>query len=236
MPENLNANFTQYFIVFYTVFCCVVPMIGLFVGIFLVYRNGSSFINNFITPDIDKMHAAYDALRNQYPDKTTDELVRRIIQRQSLRCGAIGAITGLGGLPFLPVTITIDLLLSYRIQGAMVNFIARAYDHDTMVPKEEELMTSLVVFGSSRVTESSTRVATRALTNVIGEVGSKVLAKIIPFIGAIIGFGVNYITTQATGRTAASVYSGQVVRAGGGLLQMVRSPLRRKSDDDNQLG
>jgi hypothetical protein len=236
MPENLNPNFMQYVIVFYTVLCCVVPMFGLMLGVFLAYRNGSSFINNFITPDIDKMHTAFDTLKQKYPNKTTDELVRRIIRRQSLRCGAIGAMTGLGGLPTLPITITIDLLLSYRIQGAMVNFIARAYDHDPNIPKEEELVTSMVMFGSSRLTESTTRAATRALTNVIGEVGSKVLAKIIPLVGAVIGFAVNYLTTQATGRMAASVYSGQVVSAGGGLFRWVRSPFRRKTDDESPLG
>lgn len=228
MPE-FNANAWLYIMLIYTALCCVVPMVALGIGAYWAYRHGSSFLNNLITPDVDRMQATFQQMRERYPEKTPDELVATIIQRQSLRCGAIGAITGVGGLPTLPITLPIDMVFSYRIQAAMVNFIARAYDHNNFLPKEEEVMASLVVFGNSQLTDSATQAATKAITSLIGDVGSRFVAKLIPLAGALVGFLVNYLTTQATGRLAAEFYSGRASAAGGNLWQRLS---RRGRNDD----
>jgi hypothetical protein len=230
LPElDFNTWLRLYMV--YMALCCLVPLVLLGVGAFLAYRHGSSFVSNFITPDVDKMQASFEKMQARRPERDPDALVRTIIRRQSLRCGFIGAITGLGGLPTLPITLPIDLVASYRIQAEMVNFIARAYKRNNFLPQEEALMASLVMFGSSRVTQSSTRAATRAATkaatNMLTEVGSKALAKVIPLAGALVGFAVNYLTTQATGRMAAGVYSGRVLPRGGFWRWL---PFRRRRD------
>ncbi|MEM6284482.1 MAG: hypothetical protein AAF787_19980 [Chloroflexota bacterium] len=237
MPE-MGGNFWLNFFLIYTVVACVLPLIALGVGAYWAYRHGSSFLNNAIMPDVEKMQAAYDRMKSDNPQKSPDELVQYIIRRQSVRCGVIGAITGVGGLPTLPIMMPIDMVLSYRIQGAMVNFIARAYDHDNYVPQEETMMASMVMFGSSKVTEATTHAATsaatsaaaRATANVVGEVGSKAIAKVVPFAGAVIGFGVNFLTTQGTGRLAAAFYSGRVVETGGSVWQRFRRLFRRSNN------
>lgn len=234
LPE-LNTNTLTTLLLLYTALCCLLPMIVLGVGAYIAYQRGSSFLNEVILPDTDQMHAGYDALRAKFPDKTADELVQTIIQRQSIRCGAIGAITSIGGLPTLPITLPIDMIASYRIQAGMVNFIARAYEQDTVLPKQEEMVASLVMFGSGQVTDSATAAATKALTSIATDVGSKFISKLVPFVGAVIGFGVNYATTQATGQLAASVYSGQVVRAGGAAARLVRGG-KPPGDDTGQDG
>ncbi|MEL7237058.1 MAG: hypothetical protein AAGK74_21330, partial [Chloroflexota bacterium] len=137
----------------------------------------------------------------------------------------------------------IDMVLSYRIQGAMVNFIARAYDHNNFVPQEEAMMASMVMFGSSKITEATTQAATsaatsaatRATANVVGDVASRALAKIIPFAGAIVGFSVNLLTTRATGSLAAAFYSGRAVETGGTLWQRVRRPFQRSSNSEDSV-
>jgi hypothetical protein len=118
----------------------------------------------------------------------------------------VGAVTSLGGFVTLPVALPVDMVLSYRIQGAMVNFIAKAYDYSPTLMKEEQAVASLVMFGSRQVTTTGIEVASRVLLRV----GGKTAAKIVPFLGAVVGFAINYVTTQATGYVAASLYSGEV--------------------------
>lgn len=96
------------------------------------------------------------------------------------------------------------MVVSYRIQGAMVNFIARAYNYSPTLMQEEKAVASLVMFGSRHVTTTGLEVASR----VVVRVGGKTLSKVVPLLGALIGFVINYTTTQATGYLAASLYSG----------------------------
>lgn len=200
---EININWTTFWIT-YTALCCVVPMLVLGVGGLLAFRHGSSFLTGLLDPNTEKMQASYQALREKYPNKSADQLVRTIIHRQSLRCGVVGAATSLGGFVTLPVALPMDMVMSYRIQGAMVNFIAKAYDYNPTLMKEEQAVASLVMFGSRQVTTTGIEVASRVLLRV----GGKAAAKIVPFLGAVVGFAVNYTTTQATGYVAASLYSG----------------------------
>lgn len=206
--DELNINWPAFWLA-YTALCCVVPMLVLAVGAFMAFRHGSSFLTGLLDPDAEKMQASYSKLRERYPDKTADQLVRAIIHRQSLRCGAVGALTSLGGFVTLPLALPVDMVMSYRIQGAMVNFIAKAYDYSPTLMREEQAVASLVMFGSRQVTTTGVEVASRVLLRVSG----KTLAKIVPFFGALVGFAVNYVTTQATGYVAASLYSGDVKQA-----------------------
>jgi hypothetical protein len=200
---DLNINWTTFALV-YTALCCVIPMLVLAVGGFLAFRHGSSFLTNMLDPDAEQMEASYKALKAKYPNKSADALVRTVIHRQSLRCGAVGAVTSLGGFVTLPIALPVDMVVSYRIQGAMVNFIAKAYDYSPSLMKEEQAVASLVMFGSRQVTANGIEVATKVLLRV----GGKTVAKIVPLLGALVGFIINYVTTQATGYLAASLYSG----------------------------
>ena len=221
----------QNFFLIYTALCCVVPMLALGVGLFIAYRQGSSFINNIITPDDAVMDAQFHQMREQNPDMSTDELVQRFIRRQSLRCGIIGGVLGVPGLPTLPITLPLDMIASYRIQATMVNFIAEAYEHKSQIPGEKEVVSQIVMFGNTQITQTTGRAATKAITNVIGDVSGRFLAKLVPLAGAIVGFAVNYLTTQATGRMAASIYSGQVQTAAGRAGKLLK---RGEQDDSEQ--
>lgn len=229
MPEFITQNWFIIILV-YTTLTCVLPIVALGIGVYIAYRRGSGILNSIVMPDVEQMQISYEKLRARYPDKSADALVATIIHRQSLRCGFVGAVTGVTGLVTLPIALPVDMVMSYRIQGAMVNFIARAYNHNSWLPGEEETMASVVVFGTSQFTQAGTKAAMNLVIETLG----KVLAKVIPFAGAIIGFVVNYFTTQATGRLAASLYSGQVQSVGLSTWQRVRKVFGRGKREENE--
>ncbi|MFN8527551.1 MAG: hypothetical protein U0670_02955 [Anaerolineae bacterium] len=197
----------------YGLICCAIPFIILLVVGFWVVRNAP----HVIEPDMDDMRRSYDQLRAKHANLTTDQLVERIIGRQALRSGVIGAITSVGGLPELPLGLAVDLYTSARIQTTMLHFIAWAYQPapGTITPTGSnkildlsealalQMGTStdeLLVVGGQQLS----RYAARKLIEVVLE---KSIAKVIPGLGLIIGFGVNYSITRGMGFIAARYYA-----------------------------
>ena len=54
-----------------------------------------------------------DKLREQNKGISCDELTKKILHRKSIKNGLIGAITGVGGLITLPVSVPADLVSSW---------------------------------------------------------------------------------------------------------------------------
>lgn len=181
------------------VILCVIPLaVTVIAGFFLIRR-----INTFTEADIDKMQRDFDEFQRKNPNLSRDRLIRKVIHRQAFRSGVVGAITGLGGFYTLPVMLPADILLSTRIQAQMVQFIASAHGNNASNAMEARVQTYLVTTGSVRVTESITNAVMRYAVRMLG----KSFAKLIPFIGAGISFGVNYFMTQAMGNIAAQYYA-----------------------------
>ena len=70
-----------------------------------------------------------DKLREQNMEITCDELAKKVMNRKSIKNGLVGAVTGLGGIVTLPVSIPADLVCSWRIQASMAFSIAYIYGH-----------------------------------------------------------------------------------------------------------
>ena len=71
-----------------------------------------------ISTDYVVIESYVDKLREQNKRISSDELAKKILHRKSVKNGLIGAVTGLGGLITLPVSIPADLALSWRIQAS----------------------------------------------------------------------------------------------------------------------
>ncbi|MBZ0296105.1 MAG: EcsC family protein [Anaerolineae bacterium] len=181
---------------------CVLPLLVFGVLGFIIYRAGVKQIHEFVNPDVQKLHARFEGLQASEPNASRERLLQQMINREALKCAVIGALTGVGGFYTLPIALPVDIILSLRIQAALVNFIAESYD----VPegeREATIRTSLVMAGSGRVTESTTRVVTRFLVRVAGESFSKV----VPILGAVISFVVNYTIVQFLGQATLRWYA-----------------------------
>ena len=90
-------------------------------------RSLETIMDYIITTDSVTIENYIDTLRTQNINISNDELAKKVLNRKSFKSGLVGAITGLGGLITLPVSIPADLALSWRIQATMAFSIAYIY-------------------------------------------------------------------------------------------------------------
>jgi len=180
-------------------------VIGLLLLLMIVALFAFRWLQRLFTPDISAMQRKLEELRAANPTFSNEALIGIIIRQQAFKCGVIGAITGLGGFITLPVALPIDILMSMRLQSAMVQFIALVYNQTEVSADELRLQTKLVMTGGVELTETTTTLIMRGVLRLLGES----LSILIPAIGAIVGFLVNYSLAQATGRLAIRWYAGK---------------------------
>ena len=160
-------------------------------------------VRHFVSPDTAKLHIQLDRMRLQHPELSIDDHIQAIIRQQALKCGLVGALTGLGGFITLPLALPVDLILSMRIQATMVQFVAMAYGQSATAGVAARVQTYLITSGTVEVTETTFNLIMKLVLRLLGES----LAIFIPAIGAVIGFGVNYAIARTTGQVALRWYS-----------------------------
>ena len=185
----------------FAVLCCVIPMLLVILLAILTLR----FTHRLITADPEKIRQQYQTLQQEYPNLSREELLNKIIHQQAIRSGIIGAITGFGGFATLLIGLPIDVYTSLRIQSAVVELIAYAYGKQHSNALEQHIKTSLVMTGSQRVT----KITIDTLMSILARLLGKTFAKLIPVLGAVVSFGVNYVMTRGTGRVAREYYAHQ---------------------------
>jgi uncharacterized protein (DUF697 family) len=178
---------------------CVLPLLIFVVLAFLVYRRGAQWLESWFEPNPEMLHRRMETLRQNHPNATTEQLVSKIIHRQALRAGVVGAVTGIGGFWTLPIGLPVDLALSYQIQSTLVSFIAYLYGDTRTDSLEAQVRAYLVMTGSSKATQTT--------TNFLMRVAGKSFSKVIPLVGAAISFATNYLIVQLMGRAAARWYT-----------------------------
>src|SRR5688572_5084646 len=112
---------------------CVLPIVVMAVLGVLAYIFGRRWVEEFVEPDVEQLHTKLVNLRAKSPNISQQQLVRNVIHEQAVKCGVIGAITGLGGFITMPIGLPIDIMLSARYQASMVSFIAQVYGYNNTV-------------------------------------------------------------------------------------------------------
>lgn len=179
---------------------CVLPTITLVVLTGLIFWFGKRWFDDFVTPDATKMHEKFLRLQARHPNLSQDRLVRRVINQESLKCGVVGLITGIGGIFTLPITLPIDMILSVRIQATMVSFIAQVYGYEDAA--DNRMATYVILAQSGELAQMSVKTIIKYIPRFLG----KSLSSLIPFLGAIASFLVNVFIAQATARVALRWY------------------------------
>lgn len=205
-------NITDYVnsILPYLLLCCVLPtlvMVGLMVWV--VYRGAK-----LLQPEEGELLRRFDQLKAASPGLNEDELVNKIIQRQAMRAGIVGALTSVGGLPFLPIGLPIDLITTTRLQAETLHFIAWAYgnrgDTQHVLDLNQALALRFGVSAHDMVVMGSQQVSQRVVRRLLVMVAEKAAAKLVPFIGLAIGFAVNYTLARGTSYLAARWYKSRL--------------------------
>lgn len=179
---------------------CVLPTLTLLVLAALLFWFGRRWFNEFVTPDAEKMHSKLQTLQAKHPHLDQAQLVRRVVNQEAMRCGLVGLVTGVGGFFTLPITLPIDMLLSVRIQAAMVSFIAQVYGYENAT--DNRVATYVILSQSGELAQMSIKTLMKYLPRFF----TKSFSKLIPFLGAIISFAVNYVIAQSTARVALRWY------------------------------
>lgn len=193
------------------------------------------FMDWVLTTQPASVRAYVDKLRTQNLGITDDALAEKIVRRKALKNGLVGAATGVGGILVLPVTIPADLLASWRIQAFMCMSVAYTYGHTAQTTdlktdiylimagdSAKEALKRLGIEVGKTVTRKAvekyiTREFMVKIWKVIGQriitkAGQKSLTsftRMVPLIGAPIGFGFDWFATRAVGHCAIEYYSGR---------------------------
>lgn len=175
-----------------------------------------------------------DKLRSQNTSLSCDELAKKIVRRKSHKNGLVGAITGVGGVITLPATIPADLFGSWKIQIGMALAIARVYGHDSQSvdmktdiylilagdSAKEALKRAGIEISKSVTKKAVDRYITRDVMKKIWRVVSqKVITKggeksmlsftrMVPLVGAPVGYAFDWAAARTVGGHAITYYSG----------------------------
>ncbi len=197
MPAQTD-NTLALLLIFSLAFCGVTFLLVVLAVIVAIRQ-----LQRFTAPNIDNMRRKLAQLRAANPGATDQALIQTIIRQQSFKCGIVGAITGIGGFFTLPVALPVDILVSMRLQATMVQFIALVYGQVSPDNQDLKLQTYLVMSGGVEVAENTFDIIMRIIARILGYT----LGDLIPFIGAGVGFAVNYFMAQAVGNVALRWYS-----------------------------
>lgn len=176
-----------------------------------------------------------EKLKTLNPGISNDDLAKKIVSRKSVKNGLVGAATGVGGLITLPVSVPVDLAVSWKIQIFMAISIAHVYGHNS---KSADIKTDvfLILAGDSAKEglkrfgiEVSKGITKKAIDKYItkevmvqiwkvipkkiitkaGEKSVTSFMKMVPIVGAPIGYAFDWFAAQAVGKTAIKYYSGR---------------------------
>lgn len=189
----------------------------------------------FIDTDPWQVRRYVQGLRERYPEANDDELAEKVVSIKSIKNGFVGAATGVPGFLAFPIAIPADVIASWKIQINLALCIAHIYGHDIDQDKAENIKTdifmilagknaheSLEVMGVEvdQVTKDTVRrYITREVTielwkhlglRIMRMTGVRTVArfsKVMPLVGAPIGFAFDYAATRSVGEAACDYYS-----------------------------
>lgn len=151
--------------------------------------------------DTEKLKKEIDDLRGKAPEYSQNDHARVLARRTAIRCAAAGAVTGLP-LGFAAIaTLGADLAYLMHQQFRLILAIATIYGHEPSSRERfAEAMSCLAFIGG--VGAGKQGIAALMLKDRA--------VKLVPFIGAISGGALNYVSVQAVARTAIRYYESRI--------------------------
>lgn len=179
------------FVVFLIIGAVSLVLLGV-VSLWLLYQ-AKNLVARAVHPDLGALERSVAAMRRRFPDLDDDRLCKRLMRRQAFRSGLVGFATGFGGLPTLAFTLPIDVALTIRLQASLAHMLRMVRG----VPDEaiHEAGLWVLTAGGQELASFSGAAVREMLVKAV----SRTFLKFIPLIGGVVGFALNWVSTQALG-------------------------------------
>ncbi len=174
---------------------CAVALVLLVGTVFFVLWRAKQLVENAVKPNLPALERVVERLRAKHPDLSDRALAKKLIHRQANRAGLVGLVTGIGGLPTLPITIPIDIAATIKIQSNLVHLL-RIVQAGREAENISDASLWLITTGGHELTAASSALIRELLVKTL----SKSLLKFLPLVGGVVGYALNWISTQGLGR------------------------------------
>ena len=182
---------------------------------------------------VPKVSRSVDKMVTDYMSKakSPDEAAKALAKWQVMKCGTSGFVTGLGGLITLPVAIPANISSVMYVQMRMIACIAKMGGYDatsdqvqTMVymcltgtTASDLVKMGLIKTGTKSLEAAIKKIPGAALVKInqkigfrfitkFGEKGVINLGKMLPFVGGVIGGGMDVVSTSIIAKNAIRMF------------------------------
>jgi hypothetical protein len=165
--------------------------------------------------DTEKIRREITALKSTTPDFQAADQARVLVRRTAIRCAAAGAVTGLPSGLLALGSLGADLAYLIFQQFRLIVGIAAIYGHEPSKRERfSEAMSCLAFASGVGLGKQGIATVLETATAEGGFVAEKIgarfmrerLAKVIPFVGALSGGALNFMSVRAVGRAAIRYY------------------------------
>ncbi len=163
-----------------------------------------------VVSDVDFKAAAarVDALKEENPDASEEELSRKLIRDKCQRTGTVGALTsgaglipGIGTAAAVTLGVAADIGATFKLQAELVLEIAALYNYPLTDEEKQRLV--MAITGLSAGTTALARQAGQKAAVKVGEkFAEKSVLKALPVVGVIASAGTNVLSTYVIGQRA----------------------------------
>jgi hypothetical protein len=169
--------------------------------------------------DTDKLRRDVTALKSKTPDFQPVDQAKVLVRRTAIRCAAAGAVTGLPSGLLALGSLGADLAYLIFQQFRLIVGIATIYGHEpSQRERFGEAMSCLAYASGVGLGKQGIATVLESATVEGGIVAQKIgtrfmrerLAKVVPFIGALSGGALNFMSVRAVGRAAIRYYESRV--------------------------
>lgn len=182
---------------------------------------------------IPKVSLPIDVLANDYLSKndSREKAAKQFVNYQVAKCTTSGFVTGLGGLITLPVAIPVNISSVIYVQMRMIACLAYMGGYDTNSDQVQTLVYACLAgifidqiikqagikFGTKFTTTMVKKIPGTVLTKINQKVGFRFLtkfgkkgiiniAKLVPFVGGVIGGGFDLVETKVIANRAYKMF------------------------------
>ena len=169
--------------------------------------------------DHDKIRRDVATLKSRAPDFQPIDHANMLVRRTAIRCAAAGVVTGLPSGLLAIGSLGADLAYLIYQQFRLIIGIAVIYGHEpSQRERFHEALSCLAYASGVGIGKQGIAAVLESATVESGIVAQRIgqrfvrerLAKVVPFVGALSGGALNFMSVRAVGRAAIRYYEGQI--------------------------